>query len=296
MSGVTENWINPDDTIDLRALLGKLWEGRWWIVASVVICAGIAVAIALSMTPIYRAAVVVVPANTERSGDMNGALGQLGGLASLAGLNIGGAGMETEESLAVLRSREFTEKFIQDNSLMPVLFADRWNDKEQNWRDDALPPTPAQAYKYFNKAVRAVIQDKKTGLVTVQIDWKDRQFAADWANQLVQRLNAEMRGRAIAHANASVGFLEKELEVTSVVGTRDSINRLIESQIKQRMLANVTQEYAFRIVDRAMPSDKNDPVQPKKRLIAAGGVLIGVLLGIVIVIVMGLLRSGRRVA
>jgi uncharacterized protein involved in exopolysaccharide biosynthesis len=296
VSSASENWINPDDTIDLRALLGKLWEGRWWIVASVVICAGIAVAIALTMTPFYRAAVVMVPANTERSGDMSGALGQFGGLASLAGLNIGGAGMETEESLAVLRSREFTEKFIQTNNLMPVLFADRWNEKEQNWCADAVPPTPAQAYKYFNKTVRAVIQDKKTGLVTVQIDWKDRQLAADWANQLVQRLNSEMRARAIGHANASLGFLEKELDVTSVVGTRDAINRLIESQIKQRMLANVTQEYAFRVVDRAMPSDKNDPVRPKKRLLAAGGVLIGVVLGIIVVIIMSLLRSGRRVA
>lgn len=295
MNSTTDGWINPDDTIDLGALIGKLWQRRWWIVAAVFVCTTIAAVVAFNTTPIFRTTAVMVPANAERGGDMRGPLGQLGGLASLAGLTVGGAGLETEEALAVLRSREFTEKFIRDRNLMPVLFASRWNEKEQRWRADTTPPTPAQAYKYFHKSIRAVIQDKKTGLVTVQIDWKDGGQGAEWANELVRRLNAEMRVRAITHANASVGYLEKELEVTSAVGTRDSINRLIESQIKQRMLANVTQEYAFRVVDTAMAPDKNDPIRPKKRLLLAGGVLIGGVVGIAIVLVAGFVSSQRRV-
>lgn len=294
MSSTTDAWMNADETIDVRALIATLWARRWWIVASTFVCTVIAVAAAMSMTSIFRASTILVPVNTERGGGMDAALGQLGGLASLAGLNLGGGDMEREEALAVLRSREFTEAFIRDKNLMPVLFDKKWDSREQRWKPDIKPPTGWQAYKFFHKKVRTVLHDKKTNLVTVQVDWKDGKLAAEWANELVQRLNAEMRARAIAHADASVGYLERELETTSTVGTRESINRLIESQIKKRMFANVTQEYAFRIVDRAMAPDADDPIRPNKILMLASGILVGGILGVVIVLLVGQPKTARR--
>lgn len=296
MSSTTERFINDDDTVDLAVLVARLWARKWWIVASTALFAAIAALIAFTATPIYRASVVLVPANADGANAMEGALGQLGGLASLAGFKLGSSGLQIEEALAVLRSREFTERFIQDKNLMPVLYEDRWDAKEQRWRVDRKPPTPAQAYKYFDKGIRTIVQDKKTNLVTMHIDWKNAEQAAEWANELVARLNSEMRARAIAQANASLGYLEKELEVTTAIGTRDSINRLIEAQIKQRMLATVTQEYTFRIVDRALPPDLDDPFRPNKLLLLAGGVVLGGVLGICGVLFAGLLASGRYAA
>jgi uncharacterized protein involved in exopolysaccharide biosynthesis len=290
----TDGWVNADETIDLRALIASLWARRWWIVASVFVCTSIAVAAAMMSTSIFRASTILIPTSSERSGGMDAALGQLGGLASLAGLNLGSGDMEREEALAVLRSRQFTEAFIRDKQLMPILFPKKWDAKEQRWKAGTKPPTDAQAYKFFNKKVRTVLHDKKTNLVTLHIDWKDGTQAAAWANELVQRLNAEMRGRAIAHADASVGYLEKELESTSTVATRESINRLIESQIKQRMFANVTQEYAFRIVDRAMAPDPDDPLRPNKILMLAAGILVGGILGVIIVLLAGPVRQEPR--
>ena len=135
--------------------------------------------------------------------------------------------------------------------------------------------------------VRFWYEEKKTGLVNVQIDWTDPQEAADWANELVRRLNAEMRSRAIAKSNASLGYLEDELKTTLEVATREAINRLIEAQIKQRMVANVTTEYAFRIVDRAMASDPDDPEKPKKIILIALGPIAGLAIGVVAVLLAG---------
>jgi uncharacterized protein involved in exopolysaccharide biosynthesis len=293
VSTTTERWPAGDDRIELAVLIRRLWHRRWWIVASVLVCGAIGAAIALLSTPIFRATVVMVPANTEGRDGLEGALGQIGGLASLAGLSLGSQGNDKEEALAVLRSREFTERFIHDRNLMPILFATRWDAKEQRWRPGAKPPTPAQGYKYFHGQVRSIVQDKKTGLVTVHVDWKDGALAAQWANELVARLNTEMRTRAIAHADASVGYLERELENTNVVTTREAINRLIESQIKSRMLANVTQEYAFRVVDPALAPDADDPLWPNKPLLLAAGLLLGGVLGMLIVWVAGMVSAGR---
>ena len=220
-------------------------------------------------------------------------MGSLGGLASLAGFTIGTGNQETEESLAVLRSQQFTEAFIEDQHLMPKLFAKRWDANAGKWKNDgAPPPTLAQAFGYFDSNVRTISQDKKTSLVSVQIEWKNRFEAAEWANSLVERLNDEMRARAIAKSDASLGFLNKELNTTTVVSTREAINRLIEGQIKQRMLANVSREYAFRVVDKALVPDLGDTVKPKKLLMIAAAPVMGVIVGVAAVLLLTWFWSG----
>jgi uncharacterized protein involved in exopolysaccharide biosynthesis len=277
-----------DEAIDLRQLRARILARRWWVLACVIVSAAAFAVAAFEIRPVYRASTVLIPASAERnslSSALSSTLGQLGGIASLAGVSLGSSDAGTEEALAVLQSRQFTERFINDLNLMPELFAGKWDAANGKWRIGWWdPPTPAKAVKYFDKKIRTVTRDKRSSLVTLQIDWRDRDEAAAWANQLAQRLNAEMRGRAIEQAAASLSYLEKELDSTSVVATRDSISRLIEAQVKQRMLANVTQEYAFRIVDKAMAPDSDDPIWPRKLLFFIGGPLLGLAVGIAAVL------------
>lgn len=213
----------------------------------------------------------------------------------MVGANLNPGASRTEESLAVLRSRELTERFIRDSGLMPELFHQRWDVKSLAWRQGVThQPTLAEAYRYFDERVRRLSYDKKTGLIRLEIEWRDPAKAAEWANELVARLNAEMRARAIAESTASVGFLEKELAATSTLDTRAAINRLIEAQINQRMLANVTREYAFRVVDRALPPDAQDVVRPKKLLMIVLGAGLGLMLGAVGVLLRGAVASDSR--
>jgi hypothetical protein len=94
-----------------------------------------------------------------------------------------------------------------------------------------------------------------------------------------------MQNRAITEANESLGFLERELSTTTIVDTRDAIGRLIESQVNQRMLANVTEEYALRVVDEALPPDIDDPVRPQRLFLAAISGAVGLMVAILICVV-----------
>lgn len=294
-----EQWelVEP---INYRLALGEIWQARWWIGLCIVVCASILTATALLITPVYRATTLLVPASAERNSlgnALNSAIGSLGAVASLANLGASPVDSTTEEALAVLRSRHFTDSFINDNQLMPVLFARKWDESNHRWKVAVRDqPTPWRAYKYFNTKIRSISQDRKTGLVTLQIDWTDRVEAARWTNELVQRLNAEMRNRAIANADASLGFLEAELASTATVETRAAINRLIEAQVKQRMLANVTQEYAFRVVDKAMVPDADNPASPPKLLLIAAGPLLGLALGVASVLLYRNYLKDRRMS
>jgi uncharacterized protein involved in exopolysaccharide biosynthesis len=239
--------------------------------------------VAYLMRPIYRASAVMVPAESDNSSlgsALSSSLGQLGGLASLVGVGVGSSGVGTEEALAVMRSTQFTQSFIEERNLMPDLYPKNWDAASGKWKGSAdEQPRIARAVKRFVTTISSVDQNKKTGLVTLSVDFNDRQKAALWANALVDKLNEEMRSRAIAKADASIGYLQTALAATAEVATRESINRLLESQIKQRMMANVSHEYAFRIVDRATPPEADDILRPNRLLLLATGPLLGLLLG-----------------
>ena len=269
---------------DPREVFLRLWAHRRWIAACVAVSTVGFVIAAFLITPIYRATTLLAPASSSRSSlsnSLSSTLGQLGSIASMVGVNVGSVDIETEEAIAILRSRQFTEGFISDQNLLPELFDSLWDRKTSTWLVTGdKQPTLGKAYKKFDEQVRSITEDKKTGLVLLQVDWRDPAMAALWANSLVDRLNRAMRARALAQVTKSLSFLDGELEKTTDTDTRLAINRLVEMQIRQRMLANVTEEYAFRIVDRATAPDKWDRIRPKRVLISISGLLAGLVFGV----------------
>jgi uncharacterized protein involved in exopolysaccharide biosynthesis len=282
-----------DDDIDLRAVGGTLWARRSWVVLSAVLFTIPFVIAAFLTEPLYRASTVLADARADTSvSSLSAALGQLGNLANVARINVPGA-TAVDEAMAVVRSREFTESFIRDEHMIPDLFPELWDSSKGEWRvAEAERPTLAQAYRVFN-SIRTITQAGRGGLVTVDVEWRDPVKAAEWANAVVDRLNGEMRSRAISSTNLSVSYLEKELALTSNLETRQAINRLMETQINQRMLANVTLEYAFRIVDKALPPEPDDAVGPSKIVLIALGPSVGLIFGIFVVLVVNAFRGSR---
>jgi uncharacterized protein involved in exopolysaccharide biosynthesis len=276
------------ELVTISTLGAQIAANAWWVIAFTVAGAALMLAAAFLVTPVYRATAVLLPAGGERSSlssVLSSALGQFGGLAGLVGINPGSGDVSSEETLAVLNSRQFTERFIVDSGILPKMYPDKWDAGSRTWKSGkAGRISIGSAVRRFNRSIRTVVQDKKSNLVFLEIDWTDRNDAANWANEIVSRINAEMRSRAIAKANASLDYLQKELAQTAAVDTRDSINRLIENQIKQRMIADVTPEYSFRVVDRAMVPDADEPNSPKKLLFLVVGILAGGFVGVLVAI------------
>lgn len=285
MNDWTERRVVPNGSAkaELRALVASAWKRKWWLVACVFIFAFLFGAYAKYQPLIYRGTTVMVPATPSGLGGLTSTLGgSLGGIASFAGIDLGGAGSKTDEVLAVLKSRQFIERFIKEKQLLPILFANDWDKQTGAWKKNVQPHTYSQAYKAFSSIMK--VEREKTGnLIKLNVDWTDRELAASWANELIDLLNAEMRARAMDEADRSVRFLEEEGKRTTLVPTQQAIGRLVESQINQRMLASVTTDYALRVVDKAMPSDRNDPYAPRKMLILAVGTVLGFVIGLFLI-------------
>jgi capsular polysaccharide biosynthesis protein len=272
----------PDSSAGMDVFLTAV-RRRLLLIFAMSIAFGVAFGIlAYVTTPTYRGTTILAPADLEKKGMGSGlgsALGSVSGFAALAGIGLGENDYATEEAMAVLKSEYFTEGFIQDNDLMPELFPKAWDAQASRWKTGLQKiPSLGAGFRGFDK-IRKVTRVSKSGLITVRIDWKDPVKAADWANRLIERLNDEMRRRALNQAEASMGYLQNELANTVDVSTREAISRLMEGQIKQEMLAHVTKEYALQVIDKAMPADIDAPVWPIKILYVAFGLVFGAMAG-----------------
>jgi len=239
----------------------------------------------------YRGEVVLSAAptmNPESSSLTSSLAGQLGGLSSLVGLKTTGPDI-TEEAIATLQSRSFTQSFVERHNLLPILFASDWDAANSKWNTDDVP-TLGDAFKLFDKHIREVIEDSKTGLVTLRVDWRDRELAAQWANQMVADLNQQLRERAIKDADKGIQYLDAELAKTSVLDIQLAIDGLLSNELHTIMLANVNEEYAFRVIDPAIVSDEDDFVWPMRLVLIAGGLLLGMIIGVLA----AFLREGSR--
>jgi uncharacterized protein involved in exopolysaccharide biosynthesis len=295
MDNTSHQAANPtmredDEVLDLMALSSKIWQGKWLIVGVTAAFTLSSAVLVLTLTSWYRADVLLVPVRAKSAADLAsplGSLGGLGGLASLAGITVGGS---TSEPLAVLESRDLAREFIEQQNLVPVFFARQWDAKFARWTLTD-PKDVRDGVKYFIDKVRTVKEDKKTGLVTLTIEWKDAKTAADWANLYADRANERIRARALREAQANVSFLEHELTTTSVVTLQQSIGRLLDTELQKLMLARENKEFAFRVIDRAeVPKWR---VWPKRVLTVALATLFGGALSIYLVFLRDAIRRRR---
>jgi len=297
-----------DDEIDLRELFSVLWAGKVKIIAITAVFAVASVIYALSVPNQYKATALLAPAQSD-GGGLSGALGQLGGLASLAGVSIGG-GESSESQIAqeIMKSWSFVEGFIADNDLAVEVYAaegwskgsnelqinqDAYDSEGSEWLiEDEFgvvgPPSSWQLFEAFSERV-AVSEDKKSGLVSVSIEYYSPQIAKQWLDLYISAINKHMQERQVKKVSNNISYLEAQIGKTSIAEMREVFYTIIEEQTKNKMVAEASPDYAFVAVSPSMvPEEKS---QPKRALICILGTLLGGMLSVLLVLVMHYARK-----
>lgn len=288
----------PDDEIDLRELFTAIWQGRWIIAAVTSLFTVAAVSYALSLPNIYKSEALLAPVSEEAGLKIPG---QLGGLAALAGVNLGGLGGGDKTGLAmeIIKSREFLGRFIEKHDLyVPIMAAEGWNRADnsliidskkydinsQQWVRKVKPPfEPKPSVLEVHEALLkrlAVSKDKATGMVRISLEHYSPYMAKAWVDELVKAINEEMRQRELTEAQRSIAYLNSQIEQTIIADVRTMLYSLIEEQTKTVMLANVRDEYVFNTVDRAVVAEKK--TKPNKAAIVVGSFVFGIFISFLI--------------
>ena len=274
--------------------------------------------VAVFATPQYEAkAILAPPPASSDSGGLSELAGQFGGLAALAGIGMGGR-QDIDQSLIILTSQQFLEHFIDTEGVAPVLYDKQWDPVAKRWHPprglgawigrgmqtvsgwlspETVPPPadgspdPWQVFHRFQKMITADT-DKRTRIVTLTVRWKDPVVAATWTNALVKHLNTETRGRAVAEANASLGYVADQLAKTQVFELRQALYHIAENEQKRAMVANTREEYALRTLARA--ETPRERAFPKRTLLVLGGLIGGLVLGVLVAIARAMLNGTLR--
>lgn len=182
-----------DDAVSLLDLVLPLVE-HWklWLLGSLAVGLA-ALGLAFLMTPGYTARTTFLPPQQQQSG-LASALASLGGLAGLAGAG-GAIKSPADQYVALMQSVSATDRLIDQFDLMQAY--------EAKYRFEAR--------KALEQNTRIAI-GKKDGLISIEVDDKSPQRAADMANAYVEELRRLTSELAVSEAQQRRMFFEKELK------------------------------------------------------------------------------------
>ena len=286
-------WTASDSQDRLSQFLAR--ARRHWIAAgaTILLCGAAATVTAFVVPSYWRVDITVMPVKPSAGlgnldlGSISGLLG--GGLAGVGASLLGGrsAGNQ-DEALAILASRELFDTYATRENLLPQLFDTKWDKDNNRWTvTGERVPTLRAGYKLFSRQIRDIALDRRTGIVTMSLTWKDREAAMKWARDLIALTNEQMRQHALSEANENMTYLQGAMVKAQGSGASNALNGALanayERALQSYMYASGQSEYAFRVIDPPTLPDKYERVFPKRKLFLVFGLILGVLLTVPVV-------------
>lgn len=292
----------PSSDVDLLELWFALLKGKWIVLVTTIAFSLSTVGYVLTLPNIYTSSALLAPVDASGGGLVSMA-GQLGGLASLAGINLNREGSsKTAEAIQIMKSWAFVESFVAEHGIEPQVYAANGWDKETNklkynldifdpesgkWLSESMNDGPSswKLYQRFSSFMR-IREDQKTGFTTLLVEFYSPELAKEWAAAIVDKINKVIRERDALEAQKNIDFLKKRIEMTPLANMQNVFYSLIEDQTKSLMLASGTEEYVFRVVSEPRVAEVKS--KPKRALICILGAVVGAVLGVILGLAYGI--------
>ena len=300
MSASTEKSLEDDsykDEITLRELISVLWGGRILIFCFTTFVAIASIIISLSITNVYTSESVLVNRDKQDSPMSN-----FSGLASLAGVDLSAQGASLNKVMGIIESREFVKHLITFDNVLPSLMAAQsynantreiifddeiYNHETKSWVRDApanrgVVPSYIEAHKEYSEMI-SMTKDRLTGHVSLKVEHVSPIFAKEFLSLVINEANNVQRNIDVDSSTKALLYLRDQLSRTPQVEIRDSISKLIESQLETQMMASIHDDYVLMTLEPPfIPERKSGPI---RSLIVILSTLVGGLLSASIVLV-----------
>ena len=197
----------------------------------------------------------------------------MGGLASIAGINLSQSGGNVDEAIDKLKTLSFFENNILPNIFLPDLMAlDSWMHQlkllfttkiiTRRLKTWSQVPSPQESFMKFKKYL-SVNQSKKTGFVTISVKHQSPVVAQAWTQLIVREVIEFFRiKKDKAEATAAMEYLNAQMSQTSFAQIRQVIAQLLQQKIQQLTLIEVRDFYVFDYIDPpAVMEAKSDSQQ-----------------------------------
>ena len=302
-----------EDEINLLDYWRVIWKRRKLIGYIVLAMVVLTAVVSLFMTNIYQAEAVIAPINNAREGGggMAALLAQqLGG--GLPGIMMTGAASSAAEIINLLKSNVLREKIIVQYNLLPVLFDKQWDEKKGRWKAEVgeiagsnidfnplswvakllalLRPAPQPSIakkpgipdiwdgiRALSKLV-SVKHNIKENSITVTGQFRDPDLAAKLVEYFLKALTDHMSAEARRVALINQKHLESQLGVATDPFIKQKIFNLIAQQVETSMMAEVKENFAFKVIDPPKAPDRK--IKPKRAQMVILSFVVALFIGI----------------
>lgn len=184
---------SDEDEISLLDLLTTIGEEKWTVIITALVGLLIALGFALMREPTFTSKASIMPPGNASSGGLSS---QLGALAGLAGVSLGGLAATPEKSVtALLKSERLADRLIETYKL------------RDRYKEETLIETRLALAKWTK-----INADKQSGFVTIEFTDRDPKFSAEVANAYVKFLRELSGELALTDAQIKRAALEQQLD------------------------------------------------------------------------------------
>jgi capsule polysaccharide export protein KpsE/RkpR len=307
--------MNTEDikvgNLNVMTVIKILLKNKLWILLFSIFSAVFAVWFALNLPNKYTSSIKVIVAETDKTTSLASVVGGLGGLASMAGINLGGSDNKALVYSELIKSKYFLVPFIKKYDLAPKLIAvkgwnqenntfiydnDIYDEKTKTWTREITypytnPPSDWELYSQFRKVVSYDF-DKKTGFLTLRANFYSPYFTQKILSDLVLEFNELRRIKDIKEASDSINYLEKKIAKNNIHELNELANKLISENMKILMLADIRNEYAFETVEP--PSVNHLKSSPRRAVFCVLITLLGFILACLFPILQIIYRDNKN--
>jgi len=281
------------DEIDIKSLVNVILTNMRLIIASTSVFAIIALIYSLTLSNIYQSTALLSPVGDQSSS--NQSLNNIGGLASLAGINVSStSGGNSTKAIAKITTLSFFEESILPNIFLPDLMAVKTWDEENNsiiyinsiyneqtgkWNEI---PHPQKSYKTFKNKLQ-VSKDFDTNFLTISIKHESPHIAKEWTELVVNQINDYFRAKDRREAESAMKFLNSQMALTSYTEIKQVVAELLKQKMQQLALIEAGEFYVFSYLDQ--PAVARKKIEPSRTSICILGTLLGFMFGVLIVLI-----------
>ena len=295
--------MKNSNEIDLNQVLRILWQNKMLLTGIIALFSLIALVYSLFLPNVYKSEALLNPVGEQSS--MSSSSRGMGGIASLAGINLGtdSFGNNSLKALDKITSLSFFTDHILPNIFLPDLMAlDSWDSTNnkiiydaniydevtQSWvRDFKYPqtqvPSPQESYEIFIQNHFSMSQDSETLFVTIAVKHQSPFIAHQWTELIVKELNKFFRIKDKAEAQAAIDYLNTQLALTSFTEIKVAIAELFQKKTQQLTLIEVSDFYVYDYIDPPAIMEKKS--EPKRLIILVIGGFTGIIVALLTILI-----------
>jgi uncharacterized protein involved in exopolysaccharide biosynthesis len=237
-----------NDEVDLLDYVRVLLNNKKLICCVVFVVVAATVVISLLMTPIFESTAVIAPPNrvSEPTGMM--AVAQQFGINAPVNASV-------SELSHIVKSNILKEKIIKKYNLLPLLLKGKipkdMTEEQKLW----------EGIRSMDRILK-VDPSQKDNSIRVSADFSDPRIATDILIYALTELTEHVSGESRRVAETNRKYLEMTIDKTTDPFIRARVYSLIAQQIEISTMAEVKENFAYRVLDPPRVPDRR--IKPKR--------------------------------